>query len=173
MNILRKTPVIPPITTLRLFVYGTLKRGYHNHRLVPQAAAIQPAWTWGRLWHLRAGYPALEVPDQCIIARASDRPRRDVRVQAMTPPDEFPGGQPVGDWDWVSGELMTLADPEADLPPIDRLEGFRATGARNLYDRVLVTVWVKDNGLEPVTAWTYDGRQIVGRLARCTAWPPP
>ena len=35
MNIPANTPVLPPITTIRLFVYGTLKRGYHNHRLVP------------------------------------------------------------------------------------------------------------------------------------------
>lgn len=171
MNIPANTPVLPPITTIRLFVYGTLKRGYHNHRLVPQAAAIQPAWTWGRLWHLRAGFPALEVPDRLILAHGSDQPRRDARVHLTTPP--FPVGKPAGDWDWVSGELVTLADPEADLPPIDRLEGFRANDSRTFYGRVLVTVWVKDNGLEPVTAWTYDGRQIVGRLARCTAWPPP
>lgn len=170
MNILRKTPVIPPITTIRLFVYGTLKRGYHNHRLVPQAAAIQPAWTWGRLWHLRAGFPALEVPDRLILAHGSDQPRRDVRVQDATPP--LPVGKPTGDWDWVSGELVTLADPEADLPPIDRLEGFRANGSRTFYGRVLVTVWFNDGGLEPVTAWTYDGRQLAGRQARCTAWPP-
>jgi gamma-glutamylcyclotransferase (GGCT)/AIG2-like uncharacterized protein YtfP len=170
MNILRKTPVIPPITTIRLFVYGTLKRGYHNHRLVPQAAAIQPAWTWGRLWHLRAGYPALEVPDRLILAHGSDQPRRDARLQVTTPP--FPVGKPKGDWDWVSGELVTLADPAVNLPPIDRLEGFRANGSRSFYDRVLVTVWVNDGGLEPVTAWTYDGRQIVGRQERCIDWPP-
>ena len=171
MNIPANTPVLPPHHNIRLFVYGTLKRGFHNHRLCAQATAIQPAWTWGRLWHLHAGFPALEVPDRLILAHGSDQPRRDARVHLTTPP--FPVGKPAGDWDWVSGELVTLADPEADLPPIDRLEGFRATGARNLYNRVLVTVWVQDGGLEPVTAWAYDGRQIVGRLARCTAWPPP
>ncbi|NCA90059.1 MAG: gamma-glutamylcyclotransferase [Gammaproteobacteria bacterium] len=172
MNRGKQIPDLLPLTPLRLFVYGTLKRGFHNHRFVVQASAIQPAWTWGRLWHLHAGFPALEVPDQCIIARASDRPRRDARVQAMTPPDEFPGGKPVGDWDLVSGEVVTLTDPDVDLPPIDRLEGFRSAAARNLYDRVLVTVWLQDGGLEPVTAWTYDGRQLPGRLGRCTEWPP-
>ncbi len=164
-----KAASTPP---LRLFVYGTLKRGFHNHRFVAQATAIQPAWTWGRLHHLRAGYPALQVPDHLILAHASDRPRHDARRQSMTPPDDVPGSRPVGDWDWVSGELVTLADPEADLPPIDRLEGFWSTGSRNLYDRVLVTVWVQDGGLTPVTAWTYDGRRLMGSLARCTTWPP-
>ncbi len=50
--------------------------------------------------------------------------------------------------------------------------GFLTNGNRNLYDRVLVTVWVQDCGLAPVTAWTYDGRHISGPLARCTDWPP-
>lgn len=158
------------MTPLRLFVYGTLKRGFHNHRLVAQASDIQPAWTWGRLWHLQAGFPALEVPDPLILAHGSDQSWHDAHRQATIPP--FPVGKPAGDWDWISGEVVTLADPETDLPPIDRLEGFRSTAARNLYDRVLVTVWVNDGGLEPVTAWTYDGRQLSGRQARCTDWPP-
>ena len=156
-------------TPLRLFVYGTLKRGFHNHRLVAQASAIQPAWTWGRLWHLQAGFPALEVPDRLILAPGTAHPWRDARTQEANPP--FPVGKPAGDWDWIGGELVTLDDPEADLPPIDRLEGFRATGGPNLYDRVLVTVWVGGWGLVPVTAWTYDGRRITGRQARCTVWP--
>lgn len=170
MNRGKQNPDLLPLTPLRLFVYGTLKRGFHNHRFVAQATDIQPAWTWGRLWHLHAGFPALEVPDRLILAHGSDQPWHDTHRQATIPP--FPVGKPAGDWDWVSGELVTLADPEADLPPIDRLEGFRATGARNLYDRVLVTVWVNEGGLEPVTAWTYDGWQLAGRQARCTVWPP-
>ena len=161
------------MTPLRLFVYGTLKRGYHNHRLVPQAAAIQPAWTWGRMYHLQAGFPALEVPDHLILAHGTAHPWRDARTQDETPLRT--DGKPAGDWDWVGGELVTLADPDADLPPIDRLEGFRATGARNLYDRVLVTVygsyWDGAWGLTPVTAWTYDGRHLPGCLRRCTLWP--
>ena len=164
------TPDLTSHHSIRLFVYGTLKRGFHNHRLVAQATAIQPAWTWGRLWHLHAGFPALEVPDGLILAFGSAQPRRDAGIQVMTPPVRV--SKPAGDWDWVSGELVTLADPDVDLPPIDRLEGFRSTAARNLYDRVLVTVWVNDGGLEPVTAWTYDGRQLSGRQARYTAWPP-
>jgi gamma-glutamylcyclotransferase (GGCT)/AIG2-like uncharacterized protein YtfP len=157
------------MTPIRLFVYGTLKRGHYNHRLCAHATAIQPAWTWGRLYHLDAGYPALEVPDHLILAHGSDRPRHDAHRQDATPP--FPVGKPVGDWDWVRGDLMTLADPEHDLPPIDRLEGFRPDGGHNLYDRVLVTVWVPAGGLTPVTAWSYDGRHLRGRVRRCTAWP--
>jgi len=157
------------MTTIRLFVYGTLKRGFHNHRLCAHASAIQPAWTWGRLYHLEAGYPALEVPDHLVLAHGSDRPRHDARLQGKAPP--FPVGKPEGDWDRVSGELVTMANPEADLPPIDRLEGFQANGRHNLYDRVLVPVWTKDETVRPV--WTYDGRRITAGGIRCRFWPAP
>jgi gamma-glutamylcyclotransferase (GGCT)/AIG2-like uncharacterized protein YtfP len=150
-----------------LFVYGTLKRGFHNHRFCAQALDIQPAWTWGRLYDLRAGFPALEVPNHLILAHGSDRPRRDARLQAKTP--LFTVGKPPGVWDWVSGELVTLADPEADLPPIDRLEGFQANSRHNLYERVLVPIWADDGMVQPV--WTYDGCRIAAGGIRCRFWP--
>ena len=136
MTYSNKNPHSVEMTSIQLFVYGTLKRGFHNHRFCAQARDIQPAWTWGRLYHLRAGYPALEVPDPLILAHGSDRPLHDARLQTKSPP--FPAGKPDGDWDWIGGELVTLADADRDLPPIDRLEGFRPDDARypSLYDRV-------------------------------------
>ena len=153
-------------TAIQLFVYGTLKRGFHNHRFCAQARDIQPAWTWGRLYDLRAGFPALEVPNHLILAHGSDRPLHDARLQTKSPP--FPVGKPEGDWDWVSGELVTLGNPEADLPPIDRLEGFQANGRRNLYDRVLVHVWT---ATASGVAWTYDGAKLRAEGIRCGFWP--
>jgi hypothetical protein len=47
--------------------------------------------------------------------------------------------RPEGDWGLIEGELMTFPDPLRDLPPIDRLEGFRPAG-HSLYRRVLVEV---------------------------------
>ena len=155
-------------TAIQLFVYGTLKRGFHNHRFCAQARDIQPAWTWGRLYDLRAGYPALEVPDDQILALGTDDPVRDARCAQQTPPDPL---TPEGDWDRAQGELVTLADADRELPPIDRLEGFSPVRAydANLYLRVLVPVWTEDG--EVVAAWTYDGRRISARLARCIHWP--
>lgn len=50
-----------PTTTLRLFVYGTLKPGgcYYREYCAGRTSMEQPAQTRGRLTHLSAGYPAL------------------------------------------------------------------------------------------------------------------
>jgi len=135
---------------LRLFVYGTLKRGYWNHqRFCAQARSIEPAVVWGRLYHLHAGFPALEVPEGLILARGTADPMADARRQHENDTPRF--GRPTGDWDLISGELVTFTDPQRDLPPIDRLEGFRP-GGHSMYQRVIVAVLY---GRTSVPAWTY------------------
>jgi len=79
---LNTTPEDIPETILRLFVYGTLKRGYWNHqRFCAQARNIEPAVVWGRLYHLHAGFPALEVPEGLILARGTADPLADEHQQ--------------------------------------------------------------------------------------------
>ncbi len=137
---------------LRIFVYGTLKRGYWNHdRFCSQAVHIEPATTWGRLYHLPAGFPALEIPDCRILAYGTTDPLVDTQIQNNI---ELPGNamlQPDGDWDLIHGELMTFDNPEIQLPPIDRLEGFVPTGT-SLYDRVLVNISTENINF---SAWSY------------------
>jgi hypothetical protein len=60
-------------------------------------------------------------------------------------------GRPTGDWDLIHGELVTFTDPQRDLPPIDRLEGFRP-GGHSMYQRVMVAVQA---GSRPYAVWTY------------------
>lgn len=60
-------------------------------------------------------------------------------------------GRPTGDWDLIHGELVTFTDPQRDLPPIDRLEGFRP-GGHSMYQRVMVAVLC---GRTSIPAWTY------------------
>ena len=56
---------------LRLFVYGTLKRGYWNHDLFCEGVLeIREAQIRGRLYE-GPGFPVLEVPDEDILARAA------------------------------------------------------------------------------------------------------
>ena len=79
---LNTNPEDSPETILRLFVYGTLKRGYWNHqRFCAQARSVEPAVVWGRLYHLHAGFPALEVPEGLILARGTSDPLTDARRQ--------------------------------------------------------------------------------------------
>ncbi len=157
------------IKPIDLFVYGTLKRGFHNHILCAHALDIQPAWTWGRLYHLRVGYPALEVPDTSLLGLGTNDPVQDAHLAEQTPPHPL---TPEGDWDQIAGELVTLANADRDLPPIDWLEGFQVNNRNNYYDRVLVPVWTEDGMVR--SAWTYDGRSIAAGGMRCRrSWPAP
>ena len=147
---LNTNPEDAPEIILRLFVYGTLKRGYWNHqRFCAQARSIEPAEVWGRLYHLNAGFPALEVPEGLILSRGTADPLADARRQQEIDTPRF--GRPTGDWDLIHGELVTFTDPQRDLPPIDRLEGFRP-GGHSMYQRVMVAVLC---GRTSITAWTY------------------
>jgi gamma-glutamylcyclotransferase (GGCT)/AIG2-like uncharacterized protein YtfP len=54
---------------LRVFVYGTLKRGGRNHeRYCRGLTAAEEACLAGRLYHLPVGYPMLVIPPQRILA---------------------------------------------------------------------------------------------------------
>ena len=160
---------------LRLFVYGTLKRGYPNHdRFCQGALEIREAQVGGRLYE-GPGFPVLEVPDQDVLAHGTADPLADVATQARLSGRVGSYSQPVrknataGDWGAVCGELLTFDDPEARLPAIDYLEGFRP-GGRSLYRRVLVPVVVGD---AHQLAWVYtvEAPRIKRRriLSRC--WP--
>ena len=142
---------------LRLFVYGTLKRGYGNHdRFCRGALEIREAWVRGRLYE-GPGFPLLEVPDEDGLACGTRDPLADLATQARfsnrvgSIPRLVPESATAGDWGAVYGELLTFDDPESRLPAIDRLEGFRP-GGRSLYRRVLVPATV--NGAREL-AWVY------------------
>ena len=146
--------------TIRLFVYGTLNKGYRNHdRFCRSAIEIQSATTWGRLYELPAGYPALEVPKSAILAHGTSDPLADADVQMQMDSSKLNFNRPSGVWDLIQGELVTFTDPLLDLPPIDRLEGFRP-GGDSMYRRVLVAV---NSGQTPCVAWVYDGSPMKSR----------
>jgi len=112
---------------LRLFVYGTLKKGFWNFdRFCTRAISIEPATTWGRLYQLPAGFPALEVPESGVLVTGTADPLADTRTQNTIELPENAMNRPEGDWDLVHGELMTFANPAFDLPlfggPADLLQ---------------------------------------------------
>lgn len=133
----------PTVPRISAFVYGTLKRGQRNHERYCQGAiSIVPATVSGRLYALPAGYPALEVPEEHILAQGTADPLADAAAQAsLATTMEWGVGvaRPEGDWDLIHGQLIELADPMRSLPPIDRLEGFQP-GGFSLYQRVLLPV---------------------------------
>lgn len=161
-----------PVPRATLFVYGTLKRGFPNHRFCLQATSILSATVVGRLYLLPAGYPALEIPGEDIFAHGTTDLLADAMAQARLAASlerRAESRHPKGDWDLVHGELVTLPDPVRTLPPIDRLEGFHP-GQLSYYQRVLVPAWA---GGQFHCAWTYvmDGHPGWRRLQE-GCWPP-
>ncbi|QIN80743.1 gamma-glutamylcyclotransferase [Rubrobacter marinus] len=157
-------PEQPP---LRLFVYGTLKRGERNHdRFCAGFASVEEATVRGRIYDLPYGFPALVVPAEDVhavgtadyVADANLPHGARVRERA-----ELPG------WDSVHGELMTFGDPTERLPAVDGLERFRP-GEEGFYTRVLVPVTPASSG-EPVLAWAYSAAEGSGVYLPGGTWP--
>ncbi len=171
---------IPPKNTIRedsagltvsVFVYGTLKRGFANHdRFCRTAIDIQPATVWGRLYDLGA-YPALEVPEESILAHGTTDPLADAATQARHAAHMRACGSnapPPGDWDLIHGELITFPDPARHLPPLDYLEGFRP-GGTSLYQRVLIPT---QRGPRLFLVWVYVlGDSLDGQVLSEGKWP--
>lgn len=146
----------------RLFVYGTLKRGYWNHEaFCSEAVSIQEATVRGRLYEFASGIPVLEVPERDVIAHGSENVLGDLAVQYRLEADLSQRSECNGEtWQQIEGELVSLPDPAVTLPPIDRLEGFNPNGA-SLYHRVLVPV-VSGGGV--TAAWCYVAGPTVTRM---------
>ncbi len=159
---------------LRLFVYGTLKRGYGNHdHFCRGALEFREAQVRGRLYD-GPGFPVLEVPAEDVLAGGTADPLADVATQGLLAcrmrrdPKPVQGAAANG-WGIVYGELFTFDDPEARLPAIDRLEGFRPDGP-SLYRRVLVAATA--GGIrEPAWVYTLDSTDIKHRRIRSGRWP--
>ncbi len=153
----REAPKVNTSGMLKLFVYGTLKRGYWNHDAFCQGVLeIREAQARGRLYE-GPGFPVLEVPDEDILAYGTANHLADVATQAGLSRRVASCSRPeresatAGAWGAVYGDLLTFNDPESRLPAIDRLEGFRPGGS-SLYRRVLVPATV--NGAREL-AWVY------------------
>ena len=154
---------------LRLFVYGTLKRGFWNHdRFCRGVLTVEDAIVRGRLFETSSGIPVLKVPEEDILAVGTTNPLADVATQAHVTarmsnpeptPDRLPKKGTGAPWGPVYGELLTFDDPENCLPAIDRLEGFHP-GGPSLYRRVLVPIQVNRSVLP---AWLYVGEDPISK----------
>lgn len=165
---------------LRLFVYGTLKRGFWNHdRFCRGVLTVEDAVVRGRLFETSSGIPVLEVPEEDILTVGTTNPLTDVATQARVTarmsnpeptPDRLPKKGTGAPWTPVYGELLTFDDPETRLPAIDRLEGFHP-GGPSLYRRVLVPIRVN---VAVFPGWLYVGEGLIsGRLTPLgsSSWP--
>lgn len=136
-------------TTVVLFVYGTLKKGFpaHEHFFGRHCGVAGEAVVRGELFGLPAGYPALAVPKGDILAVGTANPASDAESQRGTSlaHRERPGSR-------VHGEAYRLEDPERLLPALDVFEGFDPHG-ESLYRRVLIPAWTRLG--ETFSVWAY------------------
>jgi gamma-glutamylcyclotransferase (GGCT)/AIG2-like uncharacterized protein YtfP len=148
-------------TELRIFVYGTLKKGFSNHeRYCKGLLCAEPAYLTGKLFKLTARIPIMIVPDEHILAQGSRDIAADMQLQEKMeslprkgkPDKGEKAGMPGGPWRRVCGELLSFDDPETRLASIDRLEEFRP-GRPSTYNRVLVSAVLPDGS--ETAAWTY------------------
>lgn len=150
---------------LRLFVYGTLKRGFSNHDLFcSDALDVEEATVRGDLYDLPFGFPALVVPESSIQASGSADYVFDAAEQYG--PDS-PVKSLIIEGPRVHGEVVTFEDPEEHLPHLDHLEGFEP-GVQSLYRRVLLPVETKG---EIELAWAYVIERPTGTHLPAGRWP--
>ncbi|MCK7511806.1 MAG: gamma-glutamylcyclotransferase [Desulfobacterales bacterium] len=132
---------------LRLFVYGTLKRGFWNHdRFCRGVLTVEDAVVRGRLFETSSGIPVLQVPEEDILAVGTTDPLADVATQAhvtarMSNPEPTPDrlpkkgtGAPLGPRVRGASHLRRPRDP----PPGHRPAGGFHPGGPCLYRRVLI-----------------------------------
>jgi hypothetical protein len=129
----------------------------------------------GRIFDTPSGIPALQVPEEDILAVGTTNPLADVATQAHVTarmsnpeptPDRLPKKGTGAPWGPVYGEILTFDDPETRLPAIDRLEGFHP-GGHCLYRRVLVPI--RANGTR-LPVWLYTvGDRWTGSFKELTA----
>lgn len=150
---------------LRLFVYGSLQRGFNNYqRFCRSVRSLEPAQIEGELYRQPLGYPVLVLPANRFLARGSADPRADLVAQELFTKQIGASGsgsfQPPRGASRVHGELLTFANPTARLRVIDRLEEFYPQ-RRSPYERVLIEVYSRCRQAR-LAAWTY----VAGDLAR-------
>ncbi|WP_024325975.1 gamma-glutamylcyclotransferase [Thioalkalivibrio sp. AKL19] len=152
-----------------LFVYGTLKRGFANHRaFCERATKIRTASIAGTMFDLSVGYPAVQIPGDSILLEAGPDPVRDAGRQRLVR-NPVPPGRAGDACGRVQGEWIRLPDPACTLPPVDALEGLRRD-RRGEYRRALVPAWTEEG---PRALWVYWMPQLPpdARYLPDGAWP--
>ena len=140
---------------MRVFVYGTLKRGQPAHeRLCRGCLDVEPATIRGRLYLSHAGYPTLVVPQQSVLAFGTAIHAADLQHEQSTQltfTNEAESSAAGCDWQNIEGELLSFEPDPRRLRMFDKYEEYRP-GETSLYLRVLFPV---SSAGAIVPAWTY------------------
>jgi len=142
--------------TLRVFVYGTLKRGHGNHaNYCLKSRSVENAVLAGRLYDSGLPYVHVETGDQYVDGSksVSEDFKMQEELQNIVKADDcyFTDPSPDNACGIVHGELVTYDNWDA-ITGLDRLEGFNPKG-RSHYKRILTTC--RNKAGEEVSCWVY------------------
>lgn len=153
-------------TSLKVFVYGTLKQGRRDFdRISEGVESIERATVRGRLFDLPVGDPVLDVPAMDILAAGTLEPDADLETQyRFIKPSRVPLPSSFGQWNEIEGELITFkeATPWLEIP--DRVRGFNPYFFSN-HRRALLPVTNAEGKM--ITAWCY----LIGEFLASSASP--
>jgi gamma-glutamylcyclotransferase (GGCT)/AIG2-like uncharacterized protein YtfP len=138
---------------IRIFCYGTLKKRQKNHSFCRRAVSIEEATVCGNLYQLPPGFPALQVPSESVMWSGTKDVFADAQNQYKENNDKDFEFKIYEGWSVVHGELVTFSDPERDVIPIDKLEGFPW-----YYGRDLIPVKREDGSV--IVAWAYTLNEV-------------
>jgi len=168
---------VPPKQPLRLFVYGTLKKGFGNHNFYCNGATIENAILYGKLYQ-SGGLPYASVEFEDFECIATLKNEEDYKLQEDLQLEVKNGFlfNSFQNTDCIKGELITFDNWEM-ISKLDALEGFFSTlePQLNHYTRILTTCqtaakkefscWVYNvgekytlKGAELIKNGVYDGR---------------
>jgi gamma-glutamylcyclotransferase (GGCT)/AIG2-like uncharacterized protein YtfP len=148
-----------------IFVYGTLQSEQSNSHYCRNATSIEKATVCGKLYHLSAGYPALQVPNESIILAGIGDAFESAQLQEHENKAIDFDFKIHDCWDTVHGELVTFDNPD-EIQPIDALEG-----TPFFYDRVLVPARKADGSIIAVWAYVMYEIQNSARYLPAGVWP--
>ncbi|MHC1729687.1 MAG: gamma-glutamylcyclotransferase [Syntrophobacteraceae bacterium] len=143
---------------LRVFVYGTLKKGFSNHdRYCSGLLQAEPASVRGRLFKLTPTVPVMLIPEEDVLAYGTTNICADLETQekfesAFKRQEAEQTRTEKGSWRCIQGDLLIFGDPEKRLPLLDELEEFHPGGS-STYLRVLVSTVLREGSRS--CAWTY------------------
>lgn len=153
--------------TLALFVYGTLKSGFPAHEgFFDEGIEAEEGFIRGSLFELAAGFPALAIPEEDILAVGTSDALSDAERQRGMNSVRRTHPSPE---ETVHGEIIRVREPERRLPALDAFEGF-APGGESLYRRVLIPAWAASG--EASSVWAYAMESPSGARMPDGRWPP-
>lgn len=142
---------------LKVFVYGTLKRGYGNHRLCEKASNIEEGTITGNIYDLSgATFPGIMIPKVSIWSEGTSNVELDtITLDSLASIEDYFEATTCEEekWGMIHGEVVTFSQEDIDvLKRLDSLEGFSPGKEYNLYERALVLSIVDG---EKIPVWVY------------------